>query len=202
MVQASPTGCQRLHELLQRLPLCDWQELPSPDANGVYFFYERGETCTDHGADDLRIVRVGTNIRAQRALRPRLRNHYRTGGGTRFRRWICHAIARQQGLWAPGMKGWGDRRFDMSVQEAATAHLQEDCWFRWVSIDVPSQRVRFEKRCIGSVAVCERCSASPSWLGHHAGQPKIHGSGLWIVDHVDGVDQLQQEDFDWLSSAL
>ena len=202
MVHASPTGCQRLHELLQRQPLHHWQELPPPDANGVYFFYERGETCTDHGAEDLRIVRVGTNTAAQGSLRPRLRDHYRTGGGTRFRRWVCHAIARQQGRWEPGMKQFGDRQFPESVQEAATAHLRANCRFRWVPIDVPSRRKELEARCIGSIAACGQCGASPSWLGHDTGRPKIHDSGLWNVYHVNGVHQLLQDDFDRLSGGL
>ena len=51
--------CQWLHERLEALPLVQFPFDPErlPD-NGIYFFYEQGETW-GHGGRRPRIVRVG-----------------------------------------------------------------------------------------------------------------------------------------------
>ena len=66
--------CRWLHEQLEQLPLFQYpfnlRELPE---NGIYFFYEKGETW-GHGGTKPRVVRVGTSKDGN--LRKRLAEHF------------------------------------------------------------------------------------------------------------------------------
>ena len=66
--------CKWLHEKLQQFPLTKFpfklEQLPK---NGIYFFYEIGETW-GHGEKAQRIVRVGTHKDGN--FRNRIKEHY------------------------------------------------------------------------------------------------------------------------------
>jgi hypothetical protein len=71
----SSEKCSWLHNQLDALPLVkfpfDVRSLPS---NGIYFFYEEGET-TDHGYGlRPRIVRIGTH--KENNFQPRISEHF------------------------------------------------------------------------------------------------------------------------------
>jgi hypothetical protein len=202
MQTADSSGCARLTEILARLPLGTYEtEIPNA-ANGVYFFYEAGETCADHGTEGLRIVRVGTDS-TEGKLRRRMRNHYR--GGSRFRRLLCRAMARKSGRWEEWMGVLSlssDRRFPLDIQQAVTSHMETNCWYRWLPCDTNEARLDLEKRCIGSIAQCARCGPSEHWLGRHAYEPAVRESGLWNSHHVSGKYQLSDEDLEWIEDLV
>lgn len=204
-------ACERLHRMLAALPWFDGQKLQEPPnnscyRNGLYFFYEAGEDCESHGVHRPRIVRVGTN-RKQGNLAKRLLNHYRTGGGTRFRRQICRAIARRLNRWEPWMSDpsnqvGGDRRFPTDIQEAATVHFKNHLRFRWIQAEEKERREDLEKRAIGTLASCSECSPSEAWLGHHAYERAIRKSGLWAVQHTGGKLRLREQDLEFIKLAV
>src|SRR5215213_6199704 len=66
--------CQWLHQQLEQLPPVKYQfskqQLPT---DGIYFFYEDGESW-GHGGQKPRIVRIGTHKKGN--FRRRMSNHY------------------------------------------------------------------------------------------------------------------------------
>jgi hypothetical protein len=74
-------SCEKINKWLNTLPKI---QKPSnvPFENGLYFFYEEGET-SEH-APQGRIVRVGNHPLSQGSLKRRLRMHY-SGGKKRQR---------------------------------------------------------------------------------------------------------------------
>jgi len=190
------SNCARLHDLLSRLPLCTLDTKIRSGA-GVYFFYESGETCTGHGSEGRRIVRVGTSGNAA----SRTRNHYITSGtATVFRRHICRALARQLDRWESWMGNPGDdsrdSKYPLDIQEKATEHLKNTCSFRWIPISDKGERLDLETRSIGSAAACNECGPSSKWLGQHSYDEKIRKSGLWNIQHTHGRLRLRAEDLE------
>jgi hypothetical protein len=105
------TGCSWAHAALAALPL--WSHPAEvPFANGLYFFYERGEQSRH--APRGRVVRVGNHPRVKDRLPARLHEHYGAAGknGSVFRRFLGGALLRRQNPKhpclrpAPGLGHW------------------------------------------------------------------------------------------------
>lgn len=47
--------------------------------------------------------------------------------------------------------------------------------------------LRLESLCIATVSLCQRCCASPDWMGRFSPKQKIRASGLWQGQHLSGL---------------
>lgn len=170
---------------------------------GVYFFYEDGETCPD-GSN--RAVRVGTHAlttTSQTTLWGRLRQHRgqlagrQPGGGNHrasvFRRHVGAALIRRDGAPDDLCASWLDRHHptgELTSQEAAVelavSRYIGAMPFLWLSVPGRADRGYLESN---SIALLSRLTGGPgmpssTWLGRYAERAEIRESGLWNVQHV------------------
>ncbi|MGH2704892.1 MAG: hypothetical protein ACRDJ4_07325 [Actinomycetota bacterium] len=194
-----------MHEAIRRLePLTSPASVTATD--GLYFFFEQGQ-ASDH-APDGRIVRIGNHPRAQGGLRTRLDNHYRSSVGAKngsvFRRYIGGALLRRDDPAAPCLlpaagKGHWERQHEPACPRCAPyevrvcGYIAQAMQFRVLPIDDREERNRFEARLVATVATCEICGPSASWLGRFAYSEKVRASGLWNSEFVGG-EPLSAED--------
>jgi len=172
-------------------------------AQGVYFFFEPGETRS--GLDAPRVVRIGTHgvSRGSRAtLWNRLRTHRGTTAGhgnhrgSVFRLHVGAALAaRDESLrvasWGKGQHAPADvRAAERPLEQCVSAHVGA-MEILWVAVpDEPgpeNKRAFLERNLIGLLAG-SRCPADPpseQWLGRHSPHHGIRHSGLWNLDHLD-----------------
>ena len=209
--------CRWLHKLLESLPMIrypfDIEKLPS---NGIYFFYEERETW-GHGADQPRIVRIGTSGRGN--LRSRISEHFllnekkmkfdynesKPSDRSIFRKNIGRALLNRES--DPYLEMWNKNftrrrkreRFghlrgidkERGVEARVTALLRTGFSFRFVMVEAQELKKRLEACLIGTVAQCELCRPSADWLGQHSPKDKIGSSGLWQIQHLlhDGIEE-------------
>ena len=187
--------CERVHAALLNRPLHSAPNATLPK-NGLYFFYELGETSV-HGVAG-RIVRVGNHPRSQDALVRRLRDHYSGNkNGSVFRRLLGGALLRRANLSnpclapAPGQGHWETHGLksceDCRPIEMIVSQLLRDAFaFRCVRVEDRAERNRLEASIIAALAGCSACRASAGWLGHFAYSQVVRSSGLWNSDYVSG----------------
>lgn len=198
-------ACAEVHALLAGLPAFS---TPSdvPFTNGLYFFYEHGESSV-HGLEG-RVVRVGNHPRGQDRLVDRLRDHYATRHGAKngsvFRRYLGGALLRRDDASStclmPGLGAGHWEHQDAGAcptcapyEERVTDYLQARTRFRCIRVDDREERNRLEARLIASLAACPHCRPSAQWLGHHCYAPAVKRTGLWNAQHVDG-EPLEEHD--------
>jgi hypothetical protein len=178
---------EALYALVASLPRHDHTfaraDLP---ANGLYLFFERGETVEVNGRLFDRIVRVGTH-RGDGRLPKRLRQHF--GGNRRgsvFRMHLGGAILRRDDPGDPRLAAWvGDRGVRMPETESVVSlTLQEWFSFCCVRVDDPAERLNLERGLIALLALNPLGPLSGAWLGRDAVHPAIRSSGLWNTQHV------------------
>src|SRR5262249_51829719 len=58
--------------------------------------------------------------------------------------------------------------------------------FRCIRVDDIDHRNELEKRLIATIAQCQVCQPSPSWLGLKCYAPAVQTTGLWNAQHVQG----------------
>jgi hypothetical protein len=134
----------------------------------------------------------------------------RSGGGNHhgsiFRLLVGEAILRRDGgrieSWGIGQSpGAAARRLGIArdtlrdveqpVEAEVTAAISA-MPFVWVAT-APGARDRRAVIEAGSIALLSNLdrdaldAASPGWLGHHSGRPRVRRSGLWNNDHVEKV---------------
>lgn len=203
--------CKCLHEQLEQLPLISHpvnpQELPE---NGIYFFYEEGETW-GHGGDGPRIVRVGSHS-GRGNLRSRISETYllderrlnfgpdkaKPADRSIFRKNVSRALLNRDGddylqVWdidftlKSNRDRFRDRRRmekERRLEESISALLRNRFHFRVIEVGSAAERKQLEKRLIGTLARCEVCSPSESWLGRSSPKAKIRDGKLWQVRHL------------------
>lgn len=87
-------ACHQIHSVLARLPLLA-SPADVPFGDGLYFFYENGET-SEH-APGGRVVRVGNHPRSDGSLRKRLAQHFSgRKNGSVFRKYLGGALLRRR----------------------------------------------------------------------------------------------------------
>ncbi len=203
--------CEDVHRLLLSLPLFTEPSDALPK-DGLYFFYERGETNAHDGGP--RIVRVGNHPRSTGRLMARLRQHYSGNKNSSvFRRHLGGAILRRRDANhpclrpSPGKGHWekqGERTCEVcrSVEEEVSSLLQDSLAFRTVEIEDIRFRNLMEGKLIGILSSCPECVASSEWLGRFAYNERVRSSGMWNSDHVGGRVGLTPEERRRLTMAV
>jgi len=208
--------CAWLHKVLEPLPVIRYPfELETLPMNGIYFFYEEGETNAHDGKPG--IVRVGTHKRNN--FRSRINDHYLFGGmdfnrntpapkdRSIFRKNIGRALLKKRNpdylsIWdidftlRANRQRYGRKRdinLEIEIENEITRILRKKFSFRYIQIDSQKQRMGkqgLESRLIGTLSHCELCEPSKNWLGLSSPKKQIRDSGLWLVQHLnsEGID--------------
>lgn len=170
---------------------------------GVYFFYEDGETRANGGP---RVVRVGTHAltaTSRTTLWKRLAQHRgrvggsRAGGGNHrasiFRHHVGTALL-AVGDWPDDLAhSWRDRQADRFARlaeyplERAVSEYIGAMPLLWLPVFDRGLRASVERNSIALLSSRAGGIDQPTdgWLGRHADSDKIRTSGLWNVNHVD-----------------
>ena len=204
--------CKTLHEIVDRCFECRYPiNLKRLPHNGIYFFYESGETW-GHCGSMPRIVRVGTHRNGNFQLR--IRDHYipdtkmdfdaqkpTPHDRSIFRKNIGRAILNRDNsdylqVWNIDFTTTENRKryshlrdieLEKNTEQEITGLLQENFSFRYIPVENETERMGktgLESRLIGTLSSCRMCQASKDWLGQHSPVEKIKQSGLWLSQHL------------------
>lgn len=159
------------------------QELPP---NGIYLFFERGETVEVDGNCVERIVRIGTH-RANHRLPRRLRQHF-TGNrrGSVFRRHIGGALLTESNADDHRLPVWINQKGGPvpEVEIAVSEVLRDRFTFSCIRVDDAAERLNLERGLIALLTQRPLGAPSPGWLGRYAVREAVRESGLWNTQHV------------------
>lgn len=224
------TLCKWLHESLDSQPLVKYPfELDMLLENGIYFFYEKDELWGHDKSARLRVVRVGThrdgNFRSRVAQHflpgdPEVELHAdRLAPKDRsiFRKNLGRAILAKENpnylpTWDIDFTTSKDRikfghlrnlRLESTIESRITRLLRENFSFRFIEVESQSERMGtsgLESRLIGTLANCNICSPSKTWLGNYSPLEKIRSSGLWQVQHINS-NPITQIDIDLIQNS-
>ena len=205
-------SCKVLHERIESLPLIGYpfavEHLPR---NGIYFFYETGETW-GHGGMNQRIVRIGSH--RQNNFRSRISEHYllkesamdfdmnkpKPSDRSIFRKNIGRAVLWRDGddycdLWEIDFTYRANRDVyghlrdverEKKIESEITRIMRERFAFLCIEIEDEAERIGgngLEKEYIAAVSGCRQCKPSATWLGRSSPVEKISRSGLWLVQY-------------------
>lgn len=193
-MQKQETICL-LHKLLSQLPVHSsplLQELPS---DGVYFYYEQGEStrCADEIFE--RIVRVGSH-RKMAGLPRRLIDHYWANkDGSVFRKHIGCALIRRDGMPEDCLRSWiaKGQPYDLTLENEVDSSLRTRFKFRTLLVPQASERDSLERNLIAFLSEAGVSTPSEAWLGLFSPYPEIRKSGLWNVRHVEEAPEITPE---------
>lgn len=203
---------QELSDGLGQLPrpgVCPENELWAQ--RGVYFFFEDGELRADGSTP--RIVRVGSHTGNNSTIGTRINGeHAKDWGRSVFRRHVGTSLILRGDFPNGNVPGNGNTLAQhwYSSENGVAVHynpnqLSQDLHdlhslvtetirnmsVLWIKIDNRDARLQFEKQCIRLLSNLNRPASmdtpSQAWLGKHALNEKIHLSGLWNVQHVQGM---------------
>jgi hypothetical protein len=213
--------CAWVHTQLESGPLISYPfKLDSLPENGIYFFYENGETQNHATSERPRIVRVGTHKDGN--FRSRIAEHFllderkmlfdagKPAPHERsiFRKHIGRALLEND----PYLEVWDrvftirkiqdsyghlrDIRIEKEIETEVTRILRDTFTFRY--IEIPGQKDRMggeglERALIGTLAQCTCCTSSPGWLGRHSPKPKISTGHLWLIQHLKAHPLTEQQ---------
>lgn len=189
-----------VHQLLADLPRFDFQtgrkDMPK---NGVYVFYERGETANVGVREIDRIVRIGTH-RALDRLPIRVRSHFAGNRrGSVFRRHLGGALMSRIDADDPDTGEWAKQRGRLmpAMEQIVSTALNGSFTFTCIRVDDRDERLSLERGLIALLARRPLVAPSQAWLGRHAIHPFVRQSGLWNTQHVD-AQPLTLTEFDRL----
>lgn len=198
--------CEVVHTLLERLPALSGKPPTGLPSNGIYFWYEKGESRRGEG---LRVTRVGTH-ESSRPLRYRIREHFGSNReGSVFREHMGAALMARDGESAQDIREWGkgrnSERFHhekFKQYERRVTEQTANGVYRVLKVDDMRERLEFEEKLIALFSHCRHCRPSPHWLGNWAVRPKIRESGLWNVEHVCAQNEFQARDLGRLEKLV
>ncbi len=179
-----------IYSIISILPRFSFQTpkkiLPS---NGIYLFFEQGETI-DNNLD--RIVRIGTH-KADGRFPKRIRQHYGNTSSLKgnknssvFRKQIGGAMLRKVNDADPRLNDWliQDGPTFQEVEENVSKVLRERFTFSCFHVENKGERLSLEKGLIALLAQYSLGQPSINWLGNYAANEKITKSGLWNTQHI------------------
>ena len=182
---------ERVHRLVLGLPRFRFPRYPTIP-NGIYFFFEQGETVPLDGEERDRIVHVGTH-RAQDRLSIRLAEHFgplsRMSGSRHasvFRRHVGSAILLATDPYTNRVSGWygKERARFADLEELVSREMRTTFSFVVIPVQAPHERLQLEAGLIALLAQNPLAPPSVSWLGNFASHSYVRNSGLWNHQHV------------------
>ncbi|MGA2663630.1 MAG: hypothetical protein ABSF83_01625 [Nitrososphaerales archaeon] len=216
-MEATTESCRWLHEQLEFLGRA-FRYGFSPESlprNGIYFFYEDGETWGHGGDARPHIVRIGTHRDGN--FRSRMSEHFllnessamdfdekrsRPHDRSIFRKNIGRALLARDG--DPYLEVWNsdlikdankeryralrDVQKEKRLESEVTKILRKQFSFRFLVVADEAARMGksgLESRLIGTVAQCGKCKPSSNWLGLHSPEKRIREGRLWQVQHLN-----------------
>lgn len=195
----------RIYALVQSLDRHNHETKPAAlPPNGIYFFFEQGETVRWRSATIDRIVRIGTHKKDGR-FKKRIRQHYGNvnslrgnKNGSVFRKHLGGALLRKASLKDLRLNDWlkkGGRSY-LEVEELVSRRLRENFTFCCFLVDSLEERDFLERGLIALFSQHPIGRPSTKWLGKNAANEKIVQSGLWNTQHIKATpltfNQLQQ----------
>ena len=154
--------------------------------NGVYIFFEKGETITTPDGRILdRIVRVGTHEKDDN-LYKRLKQHF-TGNinSSIFRKDIGKALSTDN-------------------EEEISKYMRENLSFVVFEVKTEEDRLNWEERIIFTLSkavILGQITVSENWLGKKSPKGKIIKSGLWQVEGIY-IEELDKADVNKLMQIV
>jgi len=217
--------CKWLHEQLQQLPppiKLGQKFLPK---NGIYFFYEEGETW-GHGGDEPRIVKIGKAT----GFKARIGKHYGTSEAilnldkskgklsdtSVLRKHIGKAFLKLEGrsdyleIWhkdfsIPANRAKLGYQRDIILEKEIESKITERLWgrftFRFIIIDSQEKRKILEKPLIATITQCRMCRFSYNWLGKHHPDANIQQYHSWLLQDAEN-SPINDADKDEISEAI
>jgi len=205
--------CRWLHEQLEQLPLIKFPFNPNDlPENGIYFFYEQGETW-GHGTTQPRVVRVGTSKDGN--FRKRILEHYLLDESKMnfdalkpaphersiFRKNIGRALLNQRHddylkIWEIDFTSHKSRTEnahlrnimkEKKLENEITNLLRNKFSFKFIELSGQAQRMGktgLESRLIGTFSQCPLCQPSSNWLGRYSPKTEISSGTLWLIQHL------------------
>lgn len=161
--------------------------------NGLYVFFESGETVDWRDELHDRIVRVGTH-RENFRFRDRIRQHYgnsRSLGGNKngsiFRKHLGGALLRRSDTNDPRLREWLTQNGSSfpEIEAMVSNTLRDKFSFSCFDVDQMEERLELERGIIALLAQHPLSPPSPDWLGKYAANEKIRRSGLWNTQHIE-----------------
>lgn len=194
---------QRLYDLTIALPRFN-SETPSKGLvrNGIYLFYETGETIAHCDQMLDRIVRVGTH-KVENGFRQRVRQHFRNNkNGSVFRRHLGGALLAQDDPGDPRIPVWVKQKTppDQDVEARVSSTLAERFTFSCFAVETERERLDLERGLIALLAQHAN-QHSERWLGQWAASPVVRRSSLWNTQQVD-AEPLTESEFERLERAI
>lgn len=187
----------RTHQLYRHTLLLPRYGFETPrktlPANGVYLFFEEGETVVIDGQHCNRIVRVGTHVKDGR-FRDRIRQHYGAHSslngnknGSVFRKHLGGALMRKVNQEDSRLPEWlrqkGDS--DPAMEAQVSQCLRDHFTFVYFTVPDSAERLSLEAGLIALLAQYSLAVPSQEWLGQYAAAPEIRRTGLWNTQHVN-----------------
>lgn len=184
---------EQVYKAINLLPrynnLTPSSDLPS---NGIYIFFERGETITLSGNID-RIVRIGTH-KSDGRFKGRIRQHYgvkKSLGGNKnssvFRKHLGGALLRSNDPQDKRITDWltQDGPSFREVEELVSSVLRSNFSFSCFAVETKDERLELESALIALMAQYPLGAPSVNWSGKYAASEKIVKSGLWNTQQID-----------------
>ncbi len=177
---------REVYKILTGLPRFNYfsetRQLPD---NGIYFFFEIGESNAD-GFD--RLVRIGTH-RSYGRLKSRIRQHYKGNRKSSvFRRHLGGAIINNECPDEVRLKSWlnKDETAPDGVETRVSEILEKNFYYTCIAVESTEERLALEEGLIALFAGDMPEKASNVWLGNYAASEKIRNSSLWNSEHTEG----------------
>lgn len=154
--------------------------------NGVYIFFEKGETITTPDRRVLdRIVRVGTH-KKDNNLYKRLNQHFKGNiKSSIFRKDIGKALSTDN-------------------EEIISKYMRENLSFVVFEVETEAERLDWEERIIFTLSkavILGQITVSENWLGKKSPKRKIIKSGLWQVEGIY-IEELDKADVNKLMQIV
>ncbi len=190
MFESAADLARLVHTLAAGLPRhnhrADRADLPR---NGIYLFFERGESVPLGPTEAARIVRVGTH-RVDGRFPGRVRDHFH--GNRRasvFRFHLGAALLARRAPLDPRLDPWRDRSAagPAEVELLVSRTLAEDFTFACIRVDFSAERIALERGLIALLAQHPVARPCEGWLGRHALAPSILRSGLWNTQETQAA---------------
>lgn len=204
--------CLELHKIFNSMKRYTFDTIDQiPFNNGIYIFFEKGETYNDYD----RIVRVGTDT-GENNLKSRMKQHFENPNKDRsiFRKNIGRAVLNKDNN--PLLKYWNldltnrankDKYFDADLEKERqqleswiTKYLHDNMSFVVFPVNTKEERLRLEEAIISTLYQSKDFQASKDWLGNYVLPTKanhVKDARMWLSQGIK-AKALTDEEMDKL----